>query len=39
MVGYEKAKLNVILTIVSDNFRLKFCYGEDTALPCILIII
>lgn len=33
MVGYKKAKLNVILTIVPDNFRLEYCFGEDTALP------
>lgn len=38
MVGYEEAKLNVILTIVPDNFRLEYCFGEDIALPCILIL-
>lgn len=38
MVGYEEAKLNVILTIVPDNFRLEYCFGEDIALPYILIL-
>lgn len=38
MVGCEEVKLNVILTIAPDNFILEYCFGEDIALPYILIL-
>lgn len=38
MEGYENGKLNVMLTLVPDNFRLECCFGGDIVLPFILVV-